>query len=83
MLDFIDTYLLTPYVQAVFFIILLGFFWLQHRKFKLVSSGFSWLRTIILLALFLYFAWNWATSISGVITRFSVLGLFFINLYMV
>ena len=82
MLDFIDSYLLTPYVQAIIFIILVGFFWLQHRKFKLASSGFSWLRTIVLLALFLYFAWNWATSISGVISRFSVLGMFFINMYM-
>ncbi len=83
MLDFIDSYLLTPYVQVVLFIILLGLFWLQHRKFKLASSGFSWLRTIILLLLFLYFGWNWTTSISRVITRFSVLGMFFINIYMV
>ena len=83
MLDFIDSYLLTPYVQAVLFIILLGLFWLQHRKFKIVSSGFSWLRTIILLLLFMYFAWNWTTSISRVIARFSVLGMFFINMYMV
>jgi hypothetical protein len=83
MFDFIDSYLLTPYVQVVFFIILLSLFVLQHRKFKLVSSGFSWLRTIILLALFLYFAWNWTTSISRVIARFSVLGMFFINVYMV
>jgi hypothetical protein len=82
MLDFIDNYLLTPYVQAVLFIILLGLFWLQHRKFKLVSSGFNWLRTIILLVMFLYFAWNWATSISHVIVRLSILGMFFINLHM-
>jgi Ca2+/Na+ antiporter len=83
MLDFIDSYLLTPYIQAIIFIILVGLFWLQHRKFKLASSGFNWLRTIILLVLFLYFAWNWATSISGVISRFSILGMFFINMYMV
>jgi hypothetical protein len=83
MFDFIDTYLLTPYIQAILFIILVGLFWNQHRKFKLASSGFNWLRTIIMLALFLYFAWNWATSISGVISRFSILGMFFINMYMV
>jgi hypothetical protein len=83
MLDFIDSYLLTPYIQAIFFFILVGLFWLQHRKFKLASSGFNWLRTIVLLALFLYFAWNWTTSISGVISRFSILGMFFINIYMV
>jgi Ca2+/Na+ antiporter len=83
MLDFIDSYLLTPYIQAIIFIVLVGFFWLQHRKFKLASSGFNWLRTIILMALFLYFAWNWTTSISGVISRFSILGMFFINMYMV
>lgn len=83
MFDFIDTYLLTPYVQAVLFILLVVLFWLQHRKFKLASSGFNWLRTLVLLALFLYFAWNWATSISTVISRFSILGMFFINLYMI
>ena len=82
MLDFIDTYLLTPYIQLVLFIILVGLFWLQHRKFKLASSGFSWVRTIILLALFLYFGWNWTTSISYAIARFSILGMFFINLNM-
>jgi hypothetical protein len=82
MFDFIDNYLLTPYIQVVLFIILIGLFWLQHRKFKLASSGFSWLRTIILLLLFLYFSWNWTTSISPAITRFSILGMFFINLYM-
>ncbi len=83
MLDFIDSYILTPYVQVVLFFILLSLFWLQHRKFKLASSGFSWLRTILLFVLFLYFAWNWTTSISLVIARFSVLGMFFINMYMV
>jgi hypothetical protein len=83
MLDFIDTYLLTPYVQLVLFIILVGLFWLQHRKFKLASSGFSWVRTIVLLALFLYFGWNWTTSISHAIVRFSILGMFFINLNMI
>jgi hypothetical protein len=83
MLDFIDTYLLTPYIQLMFFIILVVLFWLQHRRFKLASSGFNWLRTIILLSLFLYFGWNWTTSISGVISRFSILGMFFINIYMV
>jgi hypothetical protein len=83
MIDFINDYLLTPYFQALLFCILVGFFLLQHRKFKLVSSGFNWLRTIILLALFMYFAWNWTTSISHVIAGFSVLGMFFINVYMV
>jgi hypothetical protein len=83
MFDFIDSYVLTPYVQAVLFVILLSLFWLQHRKFRLASSGFSWLRTLILLVLFFYFAWNWTTSISRAIARFSVLGMFFINIYMV
>jgi hypothetical protein len=83
MFEFIDAYLLTPYVQLILFAILLGLFWMQHRKFKLASSGFSWVRTIILLLLFFYFFWNWTTSISRAIARFSVLGMFFINLNMI
>jgi hypothetical protein len=83
MLGFIDDYLLTPYVQVVLFVVLVGLFWLQHRKFKLATSGFSWVRTLILLALFLYFGWNWTTSISQAIARFSILGMFFINLNMI
>jgi hypothetical protein len=83
MLAFIDNYLLTPYVQVVLFVGLLGLFWVQHRKFKLASSSFSWVRTILMLLLFVYFAWNWATSISQLITRFSVLGMLFINVYMI
>jgi hypothetical protein len=82
MFDFIESYLLTPYVQVVVFVIVIGLFYAQHRKFKLASSGFSWVRTIVLVGLFVYFAWNWATSISPIITRLSVLGMFVINIYM-
>jgi hypothetical protein len=83
MLNFIDSYLLTPYIQVGLFILLLGLFWMQHRKLKLVSSGFNWLRTILSVLLFVYFAWNWATVISPLIARLSVLGMFFINLHMI
>lgn len=83
MLDFINNYLLTPYVQAVLFFVLIGVFFIQRRRFALISSGFSWLRTIILLMLFLYFAWNWASEIPSSLRAASVLGMFFINLHMV
>ncbi len=83
MLDFIRYVILTPYVQAVLFFILIGLFVMQRRKFEFVSSGFSWLRTIVLLILFLYFAWNWATSIPPSLRTAAVFGMFFINLHMV
>ncbi len=83
MVDFITNVVLTPYVQAVLFFILVGLFFIQRRRFELVSSGYSWLRTIILLLLFLYFAWNWASEIPSSLRAASVVGMFFINLNMI
>jgi len=84
MLDFLNNYLLTPYVQAIIFFLLIGLFFLQYRRrATLVSTGLSWLRTIILLVLFLYFAWNWASEIPPSLRAASVLGMFLINLSMI
>lgn len=83
MIDFINNYILTAYVQVVIFFILIGVFVIQRRKFELAGSGFSWLRTIILLILFLYFVWNWGSEIPPSMRLASVLGMLFINLHMV
>lgn len=83
MLDFMNNYILTPYVQAVLFFVLIGVFFIQRRRFELVAGGFSWVRTIILLMLFLYFAWNWASEIPSSLRAASVMGMFFINLHMI
>ncbi|MGQ9921443.1 MAG: hypothetical protein ACUVRZ_08960 [Desulfobacca sp.] len=84
MIDFLNNYLLTPYVQAVLFFLLIGLFFLQYRRrASLVSMSLSWLRTIILLVLFLYFGWNWASEIPPSLRAASVLGMFLINLSMI
>ncbi len=83
MIDFLTNYLFTPYVQAVLFFLLVGLFFLQHRRATLISTGLSWLRTIILLILFLYFAWNWASEIPSSLRAASVVGMFLINLSMI
>ncbi len=84
MINFFNNYLLTPYVQAVLFFLLIGLFFLQYRRrATLVSTSLSWLRTIILLVLFLYFAWNWASEIPSSLRAASVFGMFLINLSMI
>lgn len=84
MIDFLNNYLLTPYVQAILFFLLIGLFFLQYRRrATVVSTGLSWLRTVVLLVLFLYFAWNWASEIPPSLRAASVLGMFLINLSMI
>jgi hypothetical protein len=82
MFYFMD-YLMTPYVQGVIFFLLIGLFVMQRRRFESVRSGFSWLRFIFLLILFLYFALNWASEIPPSLRTTSIMAMFFINLYMV
>jgi hypothetical protein len=83
MLDTLGNVLFTPYIQAILFFILIGLFVLQRRKFEFLSSSLSWLRTLILLVLFLYFAWSWATSIPPSLRAAAVFGMSFINLNMI
>jgi len=83
MVNFISNYVLTAYIQVVIFFVLVGLFFLQRRRLELVSSGLSWLKTIFLFVLFLYFVWNWASEIPASMRLASVLGMLFINLHMV
>jgi hypothetical protein len=83
MLDFFNSIIFTPYLQAILFFVLIGLFVLQRRQFEFVSTGLSWVRTLILLVLFLYFAWNWATEIPPSLRTASVFGMLFINLNMI
>jgi hypothetical protein len=83
MLETFSNILFTPYIQAILFFVLMGLFALQRRKFQFLSTGLSWLRTLILVVLFLYFAWSWATSIPPSLRAAAVFGMFFINLNMI
>jgi|GEM_PF-6576722 len=82
MINFITDILITPYVQAILFFLLVGLFFLQRRRAAAFSIGLGWLRTIILLVLFLYFAWNWASEIPPSLRLASVFGMLCINLSM-
>lgn len=82
MLNFINNVLLTPYVQAVLFFLLVGLFFLQRRKATFFMTSLGWVRTITLLILFLYFAWNWASEIPSSLRTASVIGMFCVNLSM-
>lgn len=82
MIDFFTNYILTPYFQGILFFVLFGLFFLRQRRATFISTGFNWLRTIILVVLFLYFGWNWASEIPASLRGASVLGMFIINLSM-
>jgi hypothetical protein len=82
MINFINNVLLTPYVQAIIFFLLVGLFFLQRRRAATLSLGLGWLRTIILVVLFLYFAWNWASEIPPSLRTASVFGMLAVNLSM-
>ncbi|HAY23374.1 MAG TPA: hypothetical protein DCY27_14685 [Desulfobacterales bacterium] len=83
MADFLWNYLLTGLTQPLIFIVLLGLYILQRRQMHLLKSGLSWLRIIIMLVLFFYFVYNYASEIPEALRRTSIVGMFCLNLIMV
>jgi hypothetical protein len=83
MLDLISQFIDNAYVQVIIYFLLIGWFFIQRRHFGKISSSLNWVRTIILLLLFLYLFLNWSGTVNPSIRAASVIGMFFINISMV
>ncbi|MBW1986008.1 MAG: hypothetical protein JRI50_02060 [Deltaproteobacteria bacterium] len=83
MLSFMINILLSAYTQVVLLFLLLGYFFSHRNDPRLVSSKLGLVRTIVLLLLFIYFLWNWASEIPPSLRLTSVLGMFLINLFLI
>jgi Ca2+/Na+ antiporter len=72
----------SAYVEIVILIILLiGFF--THRKDpRLVVSGVRFVRTFIVILIFFYFMFIWASAVQPTLRTISVFGMFLLNLFM-
>jgi Ca2+/Na+ antiporter len=81
MFQYVQDFLGSAYIEVIIFFLLIAYF-VAHRKDQhAVKSGLNLLRVIILLIVFLYFIWSWATLIPPSLRALSVLGMFIINFY--
>jgi hypothetical protein len=75
----------SAYIELIIFILLVTYFVIHRRDKRLVVSGISMLKVIILLVIFIYFAWMpivWPTLIPSLMLSLSIAGMFVINFYL-
>jgi hypothetical protein len=77
LLDFVSS----AYIEVIIFFLLIAYFVTHRKNQHAFKSGLNLLRVIILLIIFLYFAWSWATLIPPSLRALSVFGMFIINFY--
>ncbi len=85
MFKHILAFLTNPYIEVIIFILLVSYFIIHRHDKRLVVSGISRLKVVILLVIFLYFAWMpiaWPTLIPSFMLALSVFGMFVINFYL-
>lgn len=85
MFQFVQKFLGSAYIEVIIFILLLAYFVVHRHDKRLVVSGISKLRVIILLVIFIYFAWMpivWPSLIPSLMLALSVFGMFVINFYL-
>ena len=74
----------TPFIELIIFILLVAYFVIHRHDKRLVVSGISMLKVVILLIIFIYFAWMpivWPSLIPSSMLTLSVFGMFVINFY--
>lgn len=74
----------TPSFEVIIFVLLVAYFVLHRHDKHLVVSGISMLKVVILLVIFIYFAWMpivWPSLIPSLMLALSVFGMFVINFY--
>jgi Ca2+/Na+ antiporter len=81
MFQYVQDFLGSAYIEVIIFFLLIAYFVANRKPQHAVKSGLNLLRVIILLIIFLYFIWSWATLIPPSLRALSVLGMFIINFY--
>ena len=78
------SFLGAPFTELIIFILLVAYFVIHRHDKRLVMSGVSKLKVVILLVIFIYFAWMpivWPSLIPSTMLTLSVFGMFVINFY--
>jgi hypothetical protein len=85
MFQYVIGFLGAPFAELIIFILLVAYFVIHRHDKRLVVSGISMLKVIILLVIFIYFAWMpivWPSLIPSSMLTLSVFGMFVINFYL-
>lgn len=82
MWNFLVEVITSAYAQVVLLFLLLAYFFGHRKDPRLMVSGLKLLQTAVLLIIFLYFVWNWASEIPPSLRATSVFGMFLINLHL-
>jgi len=75
----------TPFIEVIIFVLLVAYLVIHRHDKRLVVSGISMLKVVILLVIFIYFAWMpivWPSLIPSSMLILSVFGMFVINFYL-
>ena len=76
----------TPSIEVIIFVLLVAYIVIHRHDKRLVVSGISLLKVVILLVIFIYFAWMpivWPSLIPSSMLTLSVFGMFVINFYLI
>ena len=82
MFQMIINLLSSAYVEIVILVILLIAFIIHRKDPRLVVSGIRMVRTAIVVLIFFYFMFIWASTVQPTLRSISIFGMFLINLLM-
>lgn len=82
MLQSLIDVLSSAYVEIVILIFLLVGFIMHRRDPRLVVSGIRIVRTILVVLIFFYFMFIWASTVQPTLRSISVFGMFLVNVFM-
>lgn len=72
----------SAYVEIIILILLLIGFIVHRKDPRLVVSGIRIVRTVIVVLIFFYFMFIWASTVQPTLRSISIFGMFLINLFM-
>jgi hypothetical protein len=78
------SFLGAPFIELIIFILLMTYFVIHRHDKRLLMSGVSRLKVLMLLVIFIYFAWMpivWPSLIPSSMRTLSVFGMFAVNFY--
>jgi hypothetical protein len=86
MFQSVISFLGAPFTELIIFVLLVAYFVIHRHDKRLAVSGISMLKVIVLLVIFIYFAWMpivWPSLIPASMLTLSVFGMFVINFYLI
>jgi hypothetical protein len=82
MFQYVVDFLSSAYTEIVILILFIGYFTVHRRDRRMVVSGVRIVRMAIVVTVFFYFMFIWASTVEPTLRSISIFGMFAINLYM-